>query len=470
MSVFEITTYILLALVVFFAFVGFLIGVGRGIRKAGLRLIIFIVFFLASIFLTPLISKTVLNYNFNIAGLNGTLSQIINDFIMQQETLAAILADSPTLQAFAEKLPVILANLIVFIVAFLAFSWVGWVFHMILSSILFKKKKKDAYNRKEAYNKREAYTKGTEYNVDLKPKKKRKHRLLGGLVGAANGVLFLVFLLIPITGFASLVAELTFEEQTVYAVTTTEPTPISTLIQENLDENIVDGIKAYNQSAFKFISAITGADSMFFDTLTKETIATPTGNVDFVLRGEIKTVAAVVNNAYFLTEIDENVVFKNLDYEKIENAVNEVLSLKLYDIIMPDLLNWVYDDISKPAGESILNLDLDPTMKEIIDMVVYDYKKEGGIATALKNDIKSVLEIGISLGKSGIVDEFLKPQINITNVVEILNKSGNSRVSTAKISATYSAHKSSLPIYPYIAAKLHSACMFCGSNCKTSSL
>lgn len=145
---------------------GFLLGLGRGWKKALLRALTILVAALLTAPLTPMVSASLLDAPL-IDGKN--LSTVIEEAIASSAEVSQIMEASPTLAALVDQFPVTLCNLVLFVLVFILLTIVGWILDLILGAILFHKQKKTG-------------------------------RLIGALIGFAQGAFVSCVILLPIIG------------------------------------------------------------------------------------------------------------------------------------------------------------------------------------------------------------------------------------------------------------------------------
>lgn len=427
MEVSQIVSLAALGIFSVFLALGFLVGLARGAKKASLRLGVFVVTTIFAFFITPVVSKFALNYDLSTLGLDGSLGDYIQSMIAQQPEVADFVASSTTMQNFVNQLPYLVLNLVMFIVVFLAMNFVGFIAYQVLRSIFLRKKKTKEWKD------------GNAYKVALENKKPSKHRFLGGLVGGLQNVAFVSIMLLPLTGFVSLANDIIYQpENTAHAAVVYSPT--STLLQENIPAEVLDGIKAFKASPLAIASSIIGVDTFMFDTLTKVEVETQDEVLKISYRSELLAFADIYNNLEYLTKVDyNNIVYKDLDYNKIENAVDIIFDSKLLNVLAPEVINWVISDINKPISNQVLGLQLPSDQLNIINKITAEYQAEfGSIYKGLRNDLNTVVQVAVGAGKSGLIDEATSQNINLDEIKDILS-ANNKEVITNTFSNLFKA-------------------------------
>lgn len=170
---------VLTCIFLIFLILGFLFGLWRGFSKSLTRLLIVVVIAVVSFFAVPAISKSILSANISSWNIQigdvvvQSLDQLITDSLTNINQVKDLMEASPTFTEFIQAVPLIIVNLVLFILFFLVAKLVSMIIYWILCAILFPKKK----------------TAG-----------KNKHRFVGAVIGAIQGLLVAVVLFIPVFG------------------------------------------------------------------------------------------------------------------------------------------------------------------------------------------------------------------------------------------------------------------------------
>jgi hypothetical protein len=398
----QIVGLIILGLFVLFALIGLFIGLARGARKSIIRIVFFVISTISAFAFTPMFSKMIMNLTITIGGTTINIAQKIDEIIGAEPIAVDLIQNSTALNSLYERAPYIIMNLVTFFLLFIVINFIGYILYHIFKGLFLKKKPK-------------AWREDGTYQVDLT--KTKKHRLVGGFVGALQSVIFFTLLLLPVTGFASTVAELTYQKDK----TTQAYTPSATLIQENAPTEFLEIAEAYKTSPLYYSSKVLGADSFLFDTLTSVKIETEDGDMRIAVRQEFYKTAQIFNNIEFLTKIDfNNVIYKDLQYDKISNAVDTLFASEMLKTVLPEVLNWLIIDMNRAPGESVLEYSMVPAAFNFINNIVAEYNTSGGVYKGITNDLKAVISVAISAGESGLVDEALAPQIDFEAIKTIL--------------------------------------------------
>ena len=120
-----------------FVVLGFLWGLGRGLKKSLLRFGFFIGFVIIFALISPIIAKALLGINVG----TGTIEEMIKQALLEIEFINDIVASNPGFMDFITQLPLILVNLVLFIVLALVAKMLSWVGYSITAKIVFRKNK-----------------------------------------------------------------------------------------------------------------------------------------------------------------------------------------------------------------------------------------------------------------------------------------------------------------------------------------
>ena len=150
-----------------FLVLGFLFGL-KGIKKSGLRLGFFFVAAILAFIFTPMISKAIMQINITYQGSSMVIQDVLLTLIKSSPEIAEITASSTALEQLFVNFPLMIGNVVVFVVLFYVLNLVSWIIYMIIASAVFKKDKEV---------------------IKETGKKPKKFRLLGGLVGAVQALI-----------------------------------------------------------------------------------------------------------------------------------------------------------------------------------------------------------------------------------------------------------------------------------------
>ena len=407
----------------FFLIVGFLFGLWRGFSKSLTRFLIVIAVAVASFFVVPSLSKALLNldissWNINIAGIAvQNINQFIIDLLTQIEQVNELMQASPTFEQFILLLPEIILNVILFVVFFMIVKMLSMIIYWIIAGIFFNKKKMADKN---------------------------KHRFIGAIVGAFQGLLVAVIILIPTFGLINLsqqaqaaMAEAQAEMEESSSSTSEEPEPFASSTtgisyiavtaseHEGPEESETSKIDEILQTVNEYSSAlnnnfiyktlgavgITKITNSVFDSLTTAEVVKDGEKVAYKLNAEAVEISRIYPYANKLISseinIESNEFVDNLisivkaSYKSplISDIVTEVIhkAASIWtDTSIPDRANRVFLGVSAfDLGSENLNNVLDTQLNNIKNADKYELEeKMVGVIQMLKvaNDTKAITE------------------------------------------------------------------------------
>ena len=137
----------MLTVFVVFVVTGALFGMGRGVKRAGLRLIIFVGLLLVAFFITPLVVNGVLHVNLKIAGYTPDEAvaygseQLVK--FLQQNLGDYIVPFQAYIKDYALGIMLAFLNLAVFYALYFVVKFVGLIIYAIMAHYMAPKRTKD---------------------------------------------------------------------------------------------------------------------------------------------------------------------------------------------------------------------------------------------------------------------------------------------------------------------------------------
>lgn len=177
-------------ILLFFAIIGLLYGLVRGLKKSAVRLGVVILAAFLAVALATGISGAILHSPISEADLssvglpaetiaslpeNASINDVLVAVLTENEEIAQLTETVPTLMQFVLLAPQAIFAEVLFILLFFAAKFLLWIPQTILTAIF------------------------------LRTKGKKKQRMLGGLVGAVQGVFIACVVMVPVFGSMSLV-------------------------------------------------------------------------------------------------------------------------------------------------------------------------------------------------------------------------------------------------------------------------
>ncbi len=399
------TGMILLILNILFALflvLGFLFGFIKGLKKSALRIAFFLVSIIIAGVITPFISRLILNIQITYNGELTSIEDIILSYINSSAQVSEITQASPTFLSLIENMPVMLVNLLSFVVLTYLVNLVGWVLYMVIACVFFKDKKVVDETGKK-----------------VKPKQK-KWRILGGLVGAVQGLTLAFLTFLPLSGLAGLYTDISTSTQVVEADEGQDSnlSLSAQFLNENVPQEVKDYIKVYNDSAIAKFSGAIGLDDAIFNQVASVRV----NNTKISLRDEVLNIANVYDNVGFLVDVDFSSfdTLKTLNYNSLLRAVDYIFNSKLLTTALPELVDYGFDKVLQMD-----EVQKDQSYVELIEVVRDELKKDEGVNENLKNDVVAVISTAKIMADEGIFEQIpTNEEItnqNISNILDILS-------------------------------------------------
>lgn len=353
-------------------------GLVRGFKKTAFRTVWLIVTALALFFLTPVITRLIINfdvskiYSFEIDGQVFTTLQAYVESMTTGAGYANILQENPVLLEVTLKLLELILNSFIFVLLFWLAKIILWPIWAIISAVLFKKR-------------------------DSNGEKIKKHRLLGMLTGAVLGLFIGALTLMPILSTINLATSI---ERQTEDITVEEGGVVTSLLGADIVA-LLNGLPStYMGQAYKY-SGLSAVNNAMFNKLTTGTVNGQT----ISLQKDIKNAIVAYSLIEGLTEIDT----ENLTQAKITSLLNTadqlvdlVFNVGVFTAIGTDFWPYMLDGLT--SGETFF-LELPSTDDAKIDAAIID-----GLTTlktveftALKTDLKSLIAAVRALNASNII-------------------------------------------------------------------
>lgn len=447
---------ILNLLLVAFAVLGFLFNL-KGIKKSGLKLGFFVGAIIITTLITPLITKAVMTIQIPFDGTKQPISDIIINMVKDAPIVNELAAKGTNVEQLILNSPQLIGNLVVYMVLLLLVSFLCWIGYLITAHCLFKNDKKKKKNPITKDTPANVSATGNVSYVENKPKKK-KFRLLGGLVGACHGVIFIVAFLLPIFGTVGIACDLIYEKEapnipataqiSMYSMPTldassseveteeSEYTPFALFIQDKIPEEVLDIIDAADHSVIGSITHILNVNNFWYNSIAKCKV----NGEKVVFSKEIKNIAKIYDNVEFLMSVDFSNAesLRGLDYDKIKTAIDCVFDSALLKTIAPEIIvkvvNWAtiedinslspeLQDVFKPINEAINN---DDNLQMLADEIEYLLGSEEKVIETLKHELKNIIDLAkIATDNFADVLVNIEGEIDINNILDILSANNN---------------------------------------------
>ena len=375
---------------------GFLFGWIRGFSKSLIRFFMVLGMAVLAFFVVPALTKTILEadiskWNININGIQVlNLKDFIGELLRKIPVVEDLVHASPTLEAFIKFLPFMIGNVLLFLVFFFLFKYISLIIYWIIAGIFFNKKKMEG---------------------------KDKHKFIGAVIGAVQGILIACVCFVPVFGIidtAEPVLQAAIAENAAAEEDTAETETAETVMPEvyyaeieGEDESaeskeMVEKMEKAATEVEKYTSAFDntwiikvlnslGVRKLSVNMFDKLTTIT-SDNVTYSLRNQVKAVANVVPQAKAILESGLDME-DNVCLEKIRKAVNVMFDDEVFGNIIREIvpeaadkwsLNEKFCGISKP---NFSNTAVDTLFESMLVKIVAD-KGENA-----KNDVNVSIDL-----------------------------------------------------------------------------
>ena len=374
----NIFTWILLGIFLLGLGGGMLFGLIRGTKRTAKRIVVLLVFFIIAIVITPWISgalvKVALDYKVNAA--DETVNDVIVNFISEDVYGAAALETLSDVKAFALGTPLLVLNLIVFWSLMLLFRF---VISPLVHLFLLKKiaPKRDADGNKIPFN-----------------------RWAGLGMGALQGVLIFLFMLIPVTGLMASINKIDRYEPRVSMNVNYMTYDIGETLYflDNINPTIREINKGIQGSPIGIITSITGMQ-LVGDLALDHFMTIHAGKTNVHVKREIEVIFELTRDLAALQDILVSIddlkdwvpIFsRDMNVTYFENVVKKIFRMGVIELV----LNTEFGDFIEEAD--ILN-NIEGMGDIVDDQNAYNASILKGIkqinANFLCEDVLSILEV-----------------------------------------------------------------------------
>lgn len=300
-----------------FIILGFLFGLWRGFSKSLVRLLIVVIVAVATFFVVPSLTRTILSADLSSLSLTvgdvtvKTLEEFLTSYLSEIELVKELMNSSQTFTEFIQVVPTILVNLVLFILFFFLVKMLSMIIYWIINAIFFSKKKMEGKN---------------------------KHRFIGAVIGSIQGILVALVVLMPVFGILNLsnnaqtaLSESKAEVQQIQSGESSTPPETIFYVDENTDNqeepSIDDALKevqAYTKALesnfiYKTLNTIglVKLSNSVFSELTTIEVETETGKKEYKFTEE----AIEISRMYPYIELVMNTEFDVQDNEFIDKII-----------------------------------------------------------------------------------------------------------------------------------------------------
>lgn len=395
--------------------ISFFIGYKRRFVRGAVNFGISVVLVIVAYLLTPVIAKAILGIGVSVDGTTKPLSQLLIDMISGTETIKTAIETTPALEVFLESVPLLVVNILVFIILYAIMRLLGYIVYKIIDvTCLKKREQKPTYNAK-------------------------RDKWLGGGFGIFKGLVFVVLAFAPLTALTGMFTDLRDNTQALY--TASESGTAATLsevqgggsslkntkeiIEEVIPAGFTDAIEGYNKCGLGIISNMFGLDNVIFDELAKFNV----DDESIMLRKDALNYAVVYNTATeMLKAIDspEGKSFKDVDWATLNKYMDKIFESGLIKGLGTNIVGDFIKNYDKYT-----NLEL-TDYKGILDALAASFDDES-VKEYFLNDIKQAYNVFAIAGEEGILDTIILDKTSETKVKINLTLSGTNKEAILKM-------------------------------------
>lgn len=392
--------WVSVALIALFLLVGFLSGLGRGLKRSALHIVFMCVSVLIAFFVTNPITNMIMGITIP-AGEAGSMT--IEAYIMQMISDNVVdISNFDSASAFIQGLPTAIVNPLIFIILTLVIYFVLHLIYLIVARIAFGKKKKDFSSHKP-------------------------YRLPGAVIGMVEGFLFLVILFAPITSLTNTYAQVMGESvASAYAteeLSSTDKNYLQTvgdIASENMPSEVGDIIYSINDSAIGKICSVAGLNDAMFDGLSSFEV----NGEKIVIRDEIVSIVNAYDSfvVFYNTAIDEN--YDDLDFSALKGSLTYVIENNLFKSVIAETIGDVI--VNFDTLEQDMNIEMPEMARDVIvalqdrfanaDFSAYDY---------LSHDLLIMLDIADEIVSKDLVSKML--DLNTSEIASLFDFATSNR-------------------------------------------
>ncbi|MCM1533624.1 MAG: CvpA family protein [Corallococcus sp.] len=328
--------------------IGLLLGFLRGSRRSVLRLLLVILCVVCAFCLKDVVADKLLDFEID----GKTLQEIVVSFL------------PPELSEMSDTLtPIVfmIVSAVSFLLIFLALQFVTWLIIYPLCKLFVKKGKK-------------------------------KHGIIGGVVGLVQGAAVALVLVVMCNGILLNVGKVTEVANSAVAQTNTAAeSPRDDDPEQDLFKQISDMLDEYMQS--KYCQAISPMSSKVFDFVAS--VKLQDGN-KLTLSGQIDALSGLVKMAEALQTIQDLDLYGGFTGDLADGLANVFATLdEINSSLSTESKQTINEIVSVVADAYLQDLPIDIDLT-VIDFETIDFGKEGEVITELASykgkDIESLTE------------------------------------------------------------------------------
>ncbi len=363
--------WVILLLVILFCFgLGVIRGRYKSIRRVSYFLLVAILLWA---FMIPL-TRFVLNFEINSFGI-VTLKDYIINFIESNEEISKFLDKSVELRRIVESYPEVIVSPLLFVVLMIVIVpilyplyWLYVLLYNLIAKLVFKRNK---YMVDET-GKVLRNDKGKKVKVDRKA-----HRLQGGLISIAQGLMFVGVTLLPLN-FVNRVVSNTVKETNYDSAAS-----ICSLDNFKDFEEYCKYLDMYNDTIFAKIGGNKSLDKYINDHMTTIKIDDWELNLEDELTQTMVSVVLLEDSGllelFMSGDIDlANINWSKINFDKIDMLIDALFDSNTLSSVIETGVNYVLSEALKDRLIDLLKDD------DIVSKLTYENKDE------IKADLKEV--------------------------------------------------------------------------------
>ena len=387
----------LLGVFVLALLIGFLTGIIRGVKRSGLHIVFIAISVVLALLLTKTVTNLVLGITIPIGGHPTTISQWIFDTINERIDISGF----GSVAELITVLPLAAASPFVFIVLEMLLQGLMGIVYLIVARASFGKKKEDF-------------------------KEHKAHRLLGGLVGLAEGFALMFVLFSPITSLGRTANDILYSETatsssySVSASDTSITTPegnlktVSEIVSGMIPGNVEEYLKTFNDSVLAKVCSFGGINHGIFDFLSTVKVQ----GEKVVLRKEAADAVVAYDNFTIVYNAVKEKDF-SISGQKLETSVNKVIDSGIFKSVIAGVIRDVV--VNYEEVKASLHLNLPAIAEEIITNLQpifsaanfnpYEY---------LAHDARLIVETAKSALDEGLAEEIYNMTTSALDIENVL--------------------------------------------------
>ena len=398
----EIIKWVLIGVFALFLLIGFLVGLIRGVKRAGVHIGFIVLSLILAFLLTKTITGLILGIKISFGGTPTTISDYIIKMIEENFDLSSYKAASD----FVAGLPVAIASPFVFIALETVTYFFLDIIYLIVAKVSFGKKKEDFKNHKP-------------------------NRLLGALVGTIEGFILMFMVFAPVTSLSKTFAEVTADEQTASssAFIPSSSGKLETfgqMVSKTVPSNVLGYVDLFNDSVIGKVMSVGGLNNVMFDSMSKMKI----NGEKIYLRKDMVSIADTYNSFVVVYNAVKDKNYE-VSVEKLTANIDKILDGGLFKAVVVPTIKEVV--INYDAAKEDLHLNLPELLEKMTKNLKGIFEQEGFDAYKyIRSDLSVLMDIADESFKNKLVKNVVEFDFNNAGTEELLNFINNNSSSVKK--------------------------------------